>query len=196
MLMSVFRREHRPGRLDHLTLISGASGPEEVAMITFALTMNQPVLASHEGAPAIIKPFAAGDELLSYDALYDTCITAKQYQRMRQAKVKKVEDLPLHLYEVELKLDIELINPGATVQLLAASDVDGRERLRRLVFDQEFRLRLAVHVVLQLMRLISDEDGVDDKLDVLVGGLLKIDEVPPPDTPEWQIMKELKPDDA
>src|ERR1700693_66214 len=119
--MSVFRREHIPGRVDHLTLISGATGAEEIAMITYALTANQPVLASLEGAPAIIKPFEPGDELLSYDALYDTCITAGQYRRMRKAKVKAVEDLPLRLYEVELRLDADLSNPGCTVRLRAAS---------------------------------------------------------------------------
>jgi hypothetical protein len=57
--MSVFRREHIPGRIDHLALISGATGAEEIAMITFVPTMNQPVLASLEGAPTIIKPFEA-----------------------------------------------------------------------------------------------------------------------------------------
>jgi hypothetical protein len=57
--MSVFRREHIPGRIDHLALISDATGAEEIAMITFVPTMNQPVLASLEGAPTIIKPFEA-----------------------------------------------------------------------------------------------------------------------------------------
>lgn len=185
--MSVFRREHRPGRIDHLTLISGATGAEEIAMITYALTANQPVLASLEGAPAIIKPFEPGDELLSYDALYDTCVTANQYRRMRKAKVNTVEALPLHLYEVELKLDIELIRPGVTVHMRAASDLDARERLKALARSNEFRVELAVKVMLQLIHLISDDIDTDS-LDVLVGGFLKIDEVPPPDTPDWQII--------
>jgi hypothetical protein len=195
--MSVFRREHKPGRVDHLNLISAASGSEEITMITFSLTMNQVVLASVEGAPAIIKPFAAGDELLSYDALYDTCITAKQYQRMRKAKVKKVEDLPLKLYEVELKLDIAFVTPGAVVRLRAASDTDGRERLSRIVKEMDFRMELLSHVTMQLVNSIAaDVTNDGDPVTVLVGGLFGTDESPPADTPDWQIMPNTAPDDA
>jgi hypothetical protein len=39
--------------------------------------------------------------------------------------------------------------------------------------------------MLQLIHLISDDvDSGVDNLDVLVGGFFKIDEVPPPDTPD------------
>jgi hypothetical protein len=193
--MSVFRRGHKPGRVDHLTLISGATGPEEVAMITYALTMNQPVLASLEGAPAIIKPFEPGDELQSYDALYDSCITAGQYRRMRKAKVKTVEDLPLRLYEVELKLDVDLSNPGCTLRLRAANSIDGRRRLEAILATTEFRVEFAVHVMRKFIQLIGDDapTSAGDHVDVLVGGLLKVDELPPADTPDWRIIPD---DDA
>jgi hypothetical protein len=180
MMMTVLRQRGHFSQLDHLVCIEQAADRTAVDMIQFARKHNKAVLAGLDSGEAIIKPLEAGDEALSFERLYDTCITIREFRRMQQAKVNAVEELPPGIFEMRIALDMSR-NPQLLIRLVAKNDADVLRRLMTLAntdekFREEFGRRL-------LVELLNTEDG-----SLIHGGALQVHEHAPEGTPLWEFV--------
>jgi hypothetical protein len=106
VMLSVYTQATKPGerrdeQVDHLKLMNQAADSEQLSMILpCARRIQKPTLVALRGGTAVIKPFEAGDEGLSFEALYDTAITARDYKRMAKHNVSSPEELPPPLWRI------------------------------------------------------------------------------------------------
>jgi len=183
MLMSVFSPRTKVIRvLDHLVCIRGAIDDDSVGMVTFAAFHGKPALVGLEGAEVILKPQEAGDEGLSFESLYDVCLTRHDYHKMKEAGVNRLEDVPPALYELKLIVRIE-IEPRFFVRFPAKTEADARSRLKELINDDKDFVR-------DLTLKLAEHMGKIDEMDAATAGALRVRQVSPPNTPPWVIADE------
>jgi hypothetical protein len=176
-MMTVLRQAQAPQSVEHHALARLAVDNEAVSMILFARQHAKPTLVGLAGGQAIVKPQEAGDEGHSFEGLYDTAITIKEYRAMAEHKVTAVENLPLSAYEVIVAVQAEQV-PQVKVRLHAKSDVDVLTRLKRLVnVNAEFREQLVTHLVKHLL----DADGVT----LLYGSAYRSADTAEPGASDW-----------
>ena len=78
MIMSLFTQRQPTRQLDHLACILLASNPQAMEMVLFAHRYRQDLsLVVIEGQTTIIKVMEVGDDKLSFESLYDHCITPR-----------------------------------------------------------------------------------------------------------------------
>jgi hypothetical protein len=176
-MMTVLRQAQAPQSLEHRDLAKLAIDNEAVSMILFARELGKPTLVGLAGGQAIVKPQEAGDEGYSFEGLFDTAITIKEYRAMTEHGVTSVEEIPLSAYEVVIAVQTEEA-PHLKVRLKAKSDVDVLSRLKRLVNENtEFREEL----VSRLVRQMLESPGVT----MLYGSAYRSADVTDPEAPEW-----------
>ena len=142
MMMSVFQDGRARYELDHLNCIAGASTLSDADLVVLAVDTQHAVLFGLDNQSAIIKPVADGDDRLSFLALYDTCYTVADLERMKRAGAKTPEDAPLDTFQMDLDFVIEGTF-GVSVKLRALHAGDARVRLRRL-FQTDVMFREAI----------------------------------------------------
>jgi hypothetical protein len=181
MKMSVFRQGRERAEMDHLACIERAVNNETIHMILHAHLQNQAVLVGLECGEAIIKPFAEGDDRLSFEDLYDTCVSLREFRRMRALKVTSRSEFPPHLYELSVAIE-PTVAPIARLRMKARSDLEVRAKLLGLVHSNpDFRQRLVSAWVHWMMHS-------DDEANIIHRGALKIEENAPADAPDWEFL--------
>jgi hypothetical protein len=182
MLMSVFRQGQPTLQIDHLVAIREAVDPDHAGMVLHAWTQNATVLIGLRSGEAIIKPAADGDEQLSFEALYDTCISLSQWKQMKAQRVVKPEDLAPHLYELDVLL--EQARPvRVRLRIKAKTTTEVSQLLNRLVReDKEFQDSLMAKLTEAL--LIQDDGSI------ISTSVHKVEHVAPGDAPLWSFVPE------
>src|SRR5271166_3816952 len=71
MKMSVFRQQAEMVQFEHTACIGAATTEADVDLILLSLNIEKPALVGLDGQSSIVKPYVAGDETLSFEALYD-----------------------------------------------------------------------------------------------------------------------------
>jgi hypothetical protein len=176
-MMTVLRQAQPVQSLEHRDLANLAVDSEALSMILFARMHGKPTLVGLTGGQAIVKPQEAGDEGHSFESLFDTAITIKEYRAMAEHRVSSVEQIPLSVYEVIIALQVDEA-PQLKVRLNARSDADVLSRLKRLVNDNpEFREELIRRLVTQVL----DAPNVT----ILYGNAYRSRDAAEPGAPEW-----------
>jgi hypothetical protein len=147
-----------------------------------ARRFNKPTLVGLKEGAAVIKPLEPGDEGLSFETLYDTAITARDFKRMAKYKVSSPEELPLPLWRVRCGItNLPVISP----YLKAENRADIPSRLHKLVRDENFLVELVDRIIkLWLKEMTGPEDGV-----VFEEQAYRVTDNPPPDSPEWSFVE-------
>jgi hypothetical protein len=177
MMMSLFRHGAAIRQLDHLACVDLAVDAEASKMIAHAFIHRAAVLVGLAEGEAIIKPAEPDDDRLSFEDLYDTAISIREFRRMAATKVKSPQDLPPSLFEAAILLREINFVPTVVVRFPAKGDVDARKVLNTLVNTPEFREQMIRRMVIDIMDHPLSE--------VVTKGCLKVDEVAPPDFP-WE----------
>ncbi len=181
MTMMAILKPARPIRkLDHLVCADLAVDAEAAQMIHYAHAHNRPVLVGLEGGEAIVKPSETGDERLSFEGLYDTAVSIREFRKMAELKVRSPEEFPPSLYEAEVLLTEIGFVPTVRVRFSAKGDVGARTALTELVNHPEFREQMVRRFVMQLIE--------SDDAKLVTRGCLKVDEVAPPDL-RWEFLE-------
>jgi hypothetical protein len=94
MMMSVFQQDRARYELDHLNCIAAASTPENADPVVLAVDTRHSVLVGLDNQSVVIKPVEDGDDRLSYLALYDTCYTLADLQRMKRSASRRLRMPP------------------------------------------------------------------------------------------------------
>jgi hypothetical protein len=179
-MMTVLRQAQALQSLEHRDLAKLAIDNEAVSMILFARELGKPTLVGLAGGQAIVKPREAGDEGYSFESLFDTAITIKEYRAMTEHEVTSVEEIPLSVYEVVIAVQVEE-TPQLKVRLNAKSDVDVHSRLKRLVNgNPEFREELIRRLITQVL----DAPNVT----ILYGSAYRSRDAAEPGAPDWGFM--------
>ena len=155
MMMSVWRK--RPDRashraeLDHLACISMAVGPDDINMITWSLGSNRAALVGLGEATSIVKPLEDGDDKLSFDDLFDSALSMREYRRLKEHGVADTSELKDKLYRVTLVANL-MAMPQASCLIKAKDDVDLGKKLTELVhhnddFSRELFLKIMEYMM-------------------------------------------------
>jgi hypothetical protein len=179
VMMTVYHQAQPPQQIDHLVLMRNAVDNEAVAMILFVRQHGKPTLVGLESGQAIVKPQEAGDDGLSFEGLYDTAISIREYRAMMQHKVTSVADLPPSIFEMLVGLETPTI-PKVKLRLKAKDEHDIRKRLPALINEsREFRMALLQAL---MTRMVEQCD-----VSFVHTGALRTDEATA-DTPDWEIV--------
>jgi hypothetical protein len=178
MMMSVYRQGRPTAQMDHLVCLKLAKEAYDLDLITHAFLHETHVLTALDQTPAIVKPQEAGDDGHSYESLYDTAITMRDFRRMKAHKAQSPDGIGAVLYEVELVFHIDF-NPRVLVNLKARDEIEAKATLTRLLKEPEFRQRLA--------SVFCDFVFQHPHTSLATPGFLKIDDPAPADAPEWEI---------
>lgn len=173
MMMSLFRQGAATRTLDHLACVDLAVDAEASKMIAHAFIHRTAVLVGLAEGEAIIKPAEEDDTRLTFEGLYDTAISIREFRRMVATKAKSPQDLPPSLYEAALLLREVGCVPTVMVRFPAKGDVDARQVLTTLVNTPEFREQMIRRMVMEIIDHPSSE--------IVTKGCLHVDEVAPPD---------------
>lgn len=183
MMITIYRRRQEPEALEDPAVIAKCKNREEDALFGLAIQTGKPVLMTLGGESVIVKIADAGDDKLSYDALYDTALTATDLQRMKEAGVEQPEDVPLETFDVDVAFAIEGTF-SVLVRLTAPTNRDVKQRIKNLhASDAVFREEL-FNALYEAMR--HDGDLVVAIQEVHVN--LDPDEQLKPDGPQWEIV--------
>jgi hypothetical protein len=178
MMMSLLRQRAATRQLDHLACVDLAVDAEASKMIAHAFIHRAAVLVGLAEGEAIIKPAEPDDDRLSFEGLYDTAISIREFRRMAATKVKSPKDLPPSLYEAAILLTEINFAPTVVVRFPAKGAVGAREALRQLVNTPEFREQMIRRFITQI---------IDHPVTELVTkGCVQVDEVAPPDL-TWEL---------
>jgi hypothetical protein len=182
MMMSVFTQRQPTRQLEHLALMRLATGAQSKEMVLFAQAQVQACLVVIEGQSAVVKPMAPDDNRLSFESLYDHCITPRDYQRMSEAQVSDLEMLPPSLFEAAMVIE-GYFRRVVTIRLKAKDQIAAQNRFRELREDDVFQKKFCKEVADYMWSAGDhwfDMDAHDD--------LLQVDLVAPVDMPEWTIV--------
>ena len=145
MMLSLYRRREPVRRVDDVAVIAAASR-DDVKLLGTALRSNRAALITLDGKPTIAKAEAAGDDRLSFEGLYDECLTQHDLERMQRAKVSSPDELPASACAVRIQV---LLDDVVDVPLLIAvktrDEVYGR--IKQL-FADDAMFRAAFYEVL------------------------------------------------
>jgi hypothetical protein len=181
MMMSVFRQGGRYQKLDHLVCLERSTTDHTTRMILHARLHNTPTLVGLQDGQAIIKPLEDGDESLSFEGLFDTCLSLREWQRMQAAGVKDLAQVPDALFIARISMEIAFI-PEVHVKFKARDDIAAKAVLGRLLSENnEFINELAEAISRQLIE--ADYAKISS-----LGGK-RIAETTTEDTPDWEILK-------
>lgn len=185
MMLSVFRQGGRTQQLDHLAVIDLAVDDEATQMVLYCRLHSKPTLVGLSDGQAIIKPLETGDDTLSFEALFDTCVSMREYRRLVQHKKSDTADLPPWIFDVDVVAQISF-NPTIHLRMKAKDDVDLKRKLSAMFNllnpDAEaFLLQLTDELVNQMLR--------SDSMKLTTGGGIRIDEATD-DDPDWAIVPE------
>ena len=141
---------------------------------------SKPTIVGLEGGTAVIKPLEPGDEAFSFESLYDTAVSAHEFERLKRHKVQSPDEMKPRLYETSLVLDVAF-HPQVRVRLTAMNEQAVRSTLRRLMGPgQAFYQRLVEEMANQIF--------ASDDVNIACGGFLAVDDPAPDGTPEWQFL--------
>jgi hypothetical protein len=179
MMMSVFRQGRPRSQLDHLACMDIAASTLDLELITFAFMNAKATLVGMDGAEAIIKTLDAGDEAMSFEALYDSCITIRDLETMQRHKVTSPDALKSLLYQADLVFQVDFY-PRVRLNLRAKDEQDFRDRLTVLLDNDAFKLRLTEELANQIF--------TSEEVSLKSAGPLKIGDPAPDDAPEWDFV--------
>jgi hypothetical protein len=179
MMMSVYRQGRTRSQLDHLACIDMAATAEDSDLITFALLNAKPTIVGLEGGTAVIKPLEAGDEAFTFETLYDTAVSAHDFDRLKRHQVRSPDELKPRLYELVIVANIDFC-PQVRVRLKAKDEHDARIRLRKLMEPGLFSQRM----VEEMAKQIFDSDHTE----IATPGFLCVDDPSPDSAPDWDFI--------
>jgi hypothetical protein len=85
-----YRRREAVRQLADVAALAAASR-DDVKLLGAALKSNRAALITLDGQPPIVKAMADGDDRLSYEALFDQCLTHDDTARLERAQVSSAE---------------------------------------------------------------------------------------------------------
>ena len=138
MMLSLYRRSEPVRRVDDAAVIAAASR-DDVKLLGTALRSSRAALIALDGKPTIVKAEAAGDDRLSFEALYDECLTQHDLERMQRAKVSSPDELPESACAVRIQLHVdEVVDVPLVIAVKTRDEVYAR--IKQLFnADAEFR---------------------------------------------------------
>jgi hypothetical protein len=146
-MMTIYRAGAEPLIVRMADCLAGAVTETDTDLVNLCLRTKRPTLIGLDNQSTIIKPVEEGDDALSFEALYDNCLTLVDLQKMHRAGVNKPEDVPPDLYRAEVAVAIDGTCYLA-VGLYAANIGDVRPRFRELwLHDVLFRETLYDKVI-------------------------------------------------
>ena len=132
MKLSIYRQRAPRSELDHGACIRGATTEADVDLVGLALDTDKPTLIGLDGQNTIIKTVAEGDDALTFEDLYDTCLTLGDLRNMKRAGVKSPDEVPSSRFRVALTFRLAC-DIDVALELTAANHGDVRKQLRDLI---------------------------------------------------------------
>ena len=179
MMMSIFRQGRPPSQLDHLACLKLATEEHDLDLITWSFLNEKPVLTALDRVACIIKPLESGDEGMSFDSLYDTAVTLRDFNRMKAHKVQSPAAIGPVLYETVLVAEVSF-NPRVMIRLKALDEKTARAAIQVLIDQPDFREELVREMVSQICN--------SGDVRWVTAGYLKVDDPAPAQDPDWVIV--------
>jgi hypothetical protein len=178
--MSVFRQQAAALLWEPAACLREATTEADVDLIMLAVRLDKPVLVGVDQQTSIVKPYQPGDAALSFEALYDTCVTLTDLQRMKRARVSSPETIPPHRFRVDLVTTCQgVFDIGLMIS--AANDGDVRRKLHDL-FENDVLFRDALYdAFVTALR----QDG---EIIYSIRECSAVGEVASPNTPAWDFV--------
>src|ERR1700722_11967545 len=121
VMMTLFRQDRANAQLDHLTVLSSATTADDIELVSWAFMHPKPVLVGLGDVPTIVKIQEAGDDGLTFRALFDDAITLREFNRMKAHKVDEREAIGDVLWRIELVTELRQ-HPRATFHLKSKNE--------------------------------------------------------------------------
>lgn len=159
---TVYRPNGSRHRFDQADLFAGVGTETDTQLLGLARRTVKPVLINLDGESAIAKPETDGDGALSFQALYDTCYTLADLERMQKAAVDTPDAVPPDLYETEIALGLSG-HVSVYLAIEAENNAGVRARLREVLkndpmFVQEFAEQIAEHIRDRVVNMAADDE--------------------------------------
>jgi hypothetical protein len=177
MMLSVYRQGRARSELDHNACIELAATSDDAELITFSFLNNKPALVGLNGGTAVVKPQEPGDEVLSFEKLFDTAVSGHEFGRLQRHNVRVPEQLGDRLYEMDIVLEVEF-HPRARFRLRAKNQPAAQAKLRAMLkADHPFLQRLWEEFCQQIV--------TSNDISMSFSGWQCVDDPAPADAPDW-----------
>jgi hypothetical protein len=192
VMMSVYRRQEVPLQMTMTDCLAAASTEDDTHLVSLAVKSQKPTLVGLDNQSSIIKLVEEGDESLTFDGLYDSCLTLVDLKLMRAAGVNTPEDIP----KLAHRVTVEIVITGAvriTVALFADNQGDTKRRFRELyLFDPEFREAVYDAVIDQRTERLRGESDIAFRIVESTSHTYEpIDPPLDPEGPPWRILEAI-----
>lgn len=190
VMMSVYRqRQEVPLQMTMTDCLAAAATEDDTHLVSLAVKTQKPTLIGLDNQSSIIKLVEEGDESLTFEALYDTCLTLVDLKLMRAAGVKTPEEIPRQAH----RLTVEIVMTGAVqinLALFADNQGDCRRRFRELyLHDPDFRNAVYDAVIDQADQNLRGESDIAYRIvDSTSHHYEPIDPPLDPEGPAWAIL--------
>jgi hypothetical protein len=187
IMMSVYRqRQPAPLKMTMAECLEAAVTEDDTDLVSHAVKSNKPALIGLDNQSSIIKLVAEGDESLTFEALYDTCLTVVDLKRMREAGVATPEAVPKQTYRTRVEIELGgMIH--IDVALFADSTGDVRTQFR-VLWDRDPMFREAFFDVITDAMDAELRGGGELKYRILDSSLEPIDPPMKPGGPAWRFL--------
>jgi hypothetical protein len=188
--LTVYRQQEPPFSMTMANCLAAAATQEDTDLIALSMRTKRPALVGLDSRSSIILPGGELDGRITFEDLYDTCLTLVDLQHMREANVSNPEDVPLRAYRLEVLFAIDG-TCQIPIALLASSIGDARPRLRTLIAkDVMFREALFDAVIQAIDRNFrAEEDIVFRVRESSMDDRSIIPPLLPGAGPEWRILE-------
>lgn len=115
-------------------VVLGIRDDADDKMFALMVKTKHPVLITLEQLPTIVKPVEEGDHEVSFIALYDTCYTFVDLQRMQRRGAETPEAAQLDTYRVDLHVAVDGY-VTVSVWTRAHNHGDARRRVDHLISE-------------------------------------------------------------
>jgi hypothetical protein len=189
-ILSVYQAQRPVQQYAETDCFAACGNKQDIQLIKLSIRTGHPVLIGLDGENSIIKPFQEDDEAQSFEALYDTCYTVRDLDRMTAAGVDDPTLIPLDTFRLDISSDV-VVRAGFQLAIAARNSGDCRARLRELLkADEALRVaiceRISAIVYVWLRRQ-------DDDLDFTIRETLRFDwdtlkDPLTPEGPQWRLL--------
>lgn len=190
VMMTLFRAKEAATQCLEQECYAACGTKQDIRLIKLSIKTGQPCLIGLDGRNTIIKPAEIADEDLSFEALYDTCYTVADLDRMADAGVTQPSELPLGVFKLAAEIDFNLCI-RLHFALRAQTPLTAITVLRGLM-DTDVMFRASVNEVL----LQAVAEYLDDTSDLsyrvresMADPHRPLDPPLDPDGPPWRILK-------
>lgn len=188
--LSVYQAQRPLRHYAEADCFAACGNKQDIALLKLSIRTGHPVLIGLDGENTIVKPAGEGDEATSFEALYDTCHTVRDLDRMKAAGVDDPTLVPLETYRLDVRTDI-VLPIGFPMAITARNSGDCRARLRELLEkDPMFREAISQRILeIISLWLRHDPDSPDLYVrEATAHGYEPLDPPLTPEGPQWRLL--------